>query len=103
MQQIYRKTPISTCDFKNVSKQLFKFAAYFHLFLRTPLKGCFFIFDQCYTSIPSEKIREPPYSYSQTLLCDEKFIKKVPETFDIGLKITKSETLKIDEYQGLYT
>ena len=40
MQQIYRRTPMPKCDFNKVAKQLCWIFSE-HLFLRTPLGGCF--------------------------------------------------------------
>ena len=42
MQQIYRRTPMLKCDFNKVAKQLCWIFSE-HLFLRTPLGGCFHI------------------------------------------------------------
>ena len=47
MQQIYRRTPMPKSDFNKVAKQYWNHTlAYFseHLFLRTPLGGCFCIY-----------------------------------------------------------
>ena len=40
MQQIYRRTPMPKCDFNKVAKQS-KVIISEHLFLKTPLGGCF--------------------------------------------------------------
>ena len=42
IQQIYRRTPMPKCDFNKVGKQLCWIFSE-HLFLRTPLGGCFCI------------------------------------------------------------
>ena len=47
MQQIYRRTPMAKCDFNKVALQLYwnRTSAWVfseHLYLRTPLDGCYF-------------------------------------------------------------
>ena len=58
MLQIYRRTPAVKCDFKKVALQIFYIFSE-HLFLRTPLDGCFWHLNKAAKLKPrSTKLKE---------------------------------------------